>query len=447
MEKTFKVIPFPSFTFEPAETILARLQGEEKDFPRLKGFSSLPEKLEDYKHEIERIQQVQETLENVLKGEPLAEVFCTEEGENKIRINYTPECRAHDIRQYLLPVSGLYHYLPNESIEIISNIWKLAVENDIIFNIYHGKEWDPFSRKESECPYSILWPELRKWKQKCPHFNHFTIVNILRKFYKYGTNYLVAINLLAKKLNDLADFLRMTKGRIKETINQINFGIEFETSLQHKDGLKTIVEEVKCGDFSFIQDPLSRVCLVSMLDAIRDTPGSINWFISDGNMFSKSPILQKLSSHKAVEDCGHSGMSMSWTLTQFKYIFTKGWEYWVLSMLSYNGVGWDYISLEQAVEFGNVECTMYILDKLGSAEKQNSLNFAVTKAIETDKDEIVSAVLKDFDSHFTEEEYDDWKNFKCQNHQKKISKLLTWHCKNAASSSCKSQPEISGALF
>ena len=87
------------------------------------------------------------------------------------------------------------------------------------------------------------------------------------------------------------------------------------------------------GDFSFIQDSMTRTMLQEAWTAVekvdawndlksQDVPGE------GGFMFSRHPVVQKISD-ALVDTTGHSGGSWGWTMRQMQSIAKNGWEEYV----------------------------------------------------------------------------------------------------------------------
>jgi hypothetical protein len=88
------------------------------------------------------------------------------------------------------------------------------------------------------------------------------------------------------------------------------------------------------GDFSFIDDELSRDALSKTYQAISNTK---NWenlknFIVDesrGFMFSQSDFLSEIGNETERLGVGHSGSSWGWSMRNMDFISKHGWETYI----------------------------------------------------------------------------------------------------------------------
>jgi len=129
-------------------------------------------------------------------------------------------------------------------------------------------------------------------------------------------------------------------------MSDIKKAIKLSDEIKHTN-LSKIVENVKKGDFSIMTENISFRLLTCMYQAIKDTPGAVEWFKKDGMITSKDPMLWTLSGHSKVKECGHSGMSMSWIFSQFRTMYQKGFDIWTKQVLKNNGIEVDSGAIDE----------------------------------------------------------------------------------------------------
>lgn len=169
-------------------------------------------------------------------------------------------------------------------------------------------------------------------------------------------------------------------------VDDINADILWMRTITDESKYRHFFSTIPKGNFDVINERTSRRILSAMSLAIKETKGAEEWFLADGRIDSKSPMLRTLSTHSAVEACGHSGNSMAYVLSNFRTIIQKGWSYWAQAVVTYRGLGWDFIKLEEAIDFGNEKCIIHLLEKLAPSRwtpefTSNIFTHCVTKEL------------------------------------------------------------------
>lgn len=81
---------------------------------------------------------------------------------------------------------------------------------------------------------------------------------------------------------------------------------------------------------------------------------------SEGKQRQRELILAMLFAHPKLL----SPHDISWSLSQFRYIFKHGWNVWTQIRLMNMGVGWDIVPFDFAIEFYHPECVLYKLEQV-----------------------------------------------------------------------------------
>jgi len=156
--------------------------------------------------------------------------------------------------------------------------------------------------------------------------------------------------------------LAFTESRITELVTELNNDINMQSQLNNGvKNLNDLVKNIKNGDFSIFNDRLSQKCMKAMYKAIQNIEGAEDYFKQSDKLDYDNNIIRAISAYPDVDDCGHSGMSMSWTLANFREIYQNGWDTWVFKILLGKGVGWNQIDLETAFKYNNESCCVYHL--------------------------------------------------------------------------------------
>ncbi len=93
------------------------------------------------------------------------------------------------------------------------------------------------------------------------------------------------------------------------------------------------------GDFSFIDDKMSKTMVEDAYNAVSKTEGGWEFLKTyepesgKGFMFSSHEMLGRISSNMKMHDM-HSGSSYAWTMRQVEYIAKKGWSSFVQTWIT-----------------------------------------------------------------------------------------------------------------
>lgn len=212
--------------------------------------------------------------------------------------------------------------------------------------------------------------------------NFSPMLRALDLIFRYGFNPSAYLEMISEVRSEF-DFLGYLIERIESIKRELDIGIQYDTVF--KNSADPITEWKYICDtltgkeaFALYPDPLSNRCLQAMYTAIEESPvkdALIAWFRNDGTVYdedgdsarvrsTRRVALNALSSHPAMRDLGHSGFSMSWSVAQFRDIYRKGWSYWVRNRLSSLGVGWDFITVTDAIELWHPRCLLYKLQRI-----------------------------------------------------------------------------------
>ena len=92
------------------------------------------------------------------------------------------------------------------------------------------------------------------------------------------------------------------------------------------------IKQIKKGNFEMIDDEAERWWLENFYIAIKETRGAKNYFKTNGLHIFTDPMCKKLISHEKIKECGHTGGTMHWTFGQFRHIYQRGPDYWLLNV-------------------------------------------------------------------------------------------------------------------
>jgi hypothetical protein len=295
------------------------------------------------------------------------------------------------------------------AIDITEKSWDL-VKSKKVFIFKNIPTW-VYNNKIDQCEYVEFRSVLQEWVtiMKKPGYNIFPLYRLLGKFAEFGISYCSIVKLINKKIKQLKGNFEFLERRLSELIEIINRSIVYEYRIRKGETIYDLTCEVVNGDYKIINDGFSQNFMKTMMNAIRDTPGSKEWFMRDGTISSKSPILQKLSSHSDVEKCGHTGTSMSWTLAQFRDIYRNGWNVFVTRHLIGRGVGWNQFDFATAFKYENEDCCLYHVKKMDNIwTSPISLSDVIDKIIKFEWAKLGSCILEKYGNIFVEQDYVRW---------------------------------------
>ena len=340
------------------------------------------------------------------------------ENDNHIR-KYTGQ-----ILPFLPPLKKCDSLYEKEgALPIIDSVWDIAQNEPIPRTKWIGsnRNWIyTSSRKDIPLQFSshlCRWEELFSKER----INYYPIFSLIDEFNGYGVNHLPILKKVHEALINSVACLKSTERRLEELSLTINTSIFYQDLVDTGISLPKLAGDIKWGDFSIYDDSLSRRSLESMMKAIENTPGAAEWFRTDGSKDINSPILRKLSDHPAIEKMGHSGYTMGWTLAQFRDIYQNGWNQWVLGCLISRGVGWDTLTLDQALVNCNEECVLYQLKKYG-VNVQTAINIINQYVLKYEWEDVGKYLLEKFT--FSSSYIDEWKQYSDNNRLNGIRRLF-----------------------
>lgn len=342
-------------------------------------------------------------------------------------VSLNEDVDKEDIRQYLKLISIFKFEYEEHIVNFINDVWKICLRNKYYPWEYSDDSHMPklgdwiYGNEYKKCGCYSLRPILKEWKDgfngKRQYYNFSIIFKLLGLFHRYGVNNIPVIIMLCQDLNELTRMYHFVEERLTEIISEINSSIKLQNMIDEGEDIYDILNETL--GFEILGDRLSKECMKSMNIAIKQTPGAIEWLINDGNIFSDSSMLRKITSHPEVDRLGHTGNSMSWTLAQFKDIYTNGWDEWCLAIILSKGVGWDKINFDKAFDMKNEECSIYHLKKKSEWDdiSKKSLVEVVDDIIERDWSGLGKEIIDMFGSRFTLDQYVKW-TYKCDDELK-----------------------------
>jgi hypothetical protein len=340
------------------------------------------------------------------------DLFCSE-----IKCHLDTEIPENPEESYGTPIRPFLDMLPQfdyifeieKIVDITEKAWNV-VDDKKIFVLKNKPQWI-YENKIGECENLELRLVLQEWVTAMDksRYNLFPMYETLGKFAACGVNYSSIMDLINKQIEQFQQSFKYIEERLNDLIKTINRSTSFELRIRNGTTITEIASEVANGDCTFFEDELSQMCMKSMMKAITETTGAKEWFISDGNISSKSPVLSQLSNHSDVQKCGHTGCSMSWTLAQFRNIYTNGWLNYITQHLLSRGVGWDQIDFTKALEYKNEECCLYHAKKMVDVwTSLIPLRDVIDKIIEFEWKELGSYILEKYGNMFSKHDYRQW---------------------------------------
>lgn len=222
------------------------------------------------------------------------------------------------------------------TVDAICEIWVKMIEKNIsIREISDDNASWIYGGDEYICPCEYLGPIFAKYEDRLyeTRTKYVPIVRVLRRFEKYGVNYIPTILLLLKDLKQLKISVNFSESEIKGHFGNLNSKFKIQKDIEMM-GIDKVSSLYEFGNFSFVGDKMSRYILEKMMEAVNDIDGTEEWFKTDGQLFSKSSISEEFRKHPSIQECELSGCSMSWTLAVFRNIYSLGWENWVKDYIS-----------------------------------------------------------------------------------------------------------------
>lgn len=241
---------------------------------------------------------------------------------------------------------------------IIETIPKMLYQNS-----KEEKKEDQEDEKEDQKNKLWHWskPFLDKWYDLTHGWtNASAIKRLLIDMSKYLLNDVPNYYLL-KDRNELMRIVNHDANDIKDSLETLKDDLRLEDVVlaQGFDDLDFLNSFPEYDFNNVFKDNLSRLVLSTMHEAILQIPGAKEWVIEDGSSRSKDKMLWQITGHPLVEKCGHTGMSVSWALSNLKAIYTNGWKFWVQQTLVARGIGICKLSFDQGVELHNEDTCIY----------------------------------------------------------------------------------------
>ena len=317
--------------------------------------------------------------------------------DNDCWAKYYPQ----DIRPFLEPLLKVNHVLKEKHIDLICKAWPLLLldpaSKDWIIHIFFTEkmpEWI-YASEPKECPINTIMPILKQWiddRIETNDVNFRSMFQIFNLFLLYGASYFPVLSLIQEEHKTHLRCLASEENTLQDLIKELKTAIKYQYQIDYgRKLLADLIEQIANGDFGIFTDELSQRCMTTMKNAIDVTPGAIEWFRTNGKCNSNDPMVRSLSSFKEVDNCGHTGSSMSWTFAQFRDIYQLGWNTWVLNVLLGMGVGWDQVSFEAAWELKNEKCITYKLKNMNPTP--DALNQFMETAIKYEWENVITVLL------------------------------------------------------
>lgn len=168
--------------------------------------------------------------------------------------------------------------------------------------------------------------EVLKTYEDANRFNYRPIFYFINKVIRYETtNFSHLYSILCDLMKETHELKESCESMLKNAIEHVQAQIMFE-NLKRKG-----MNQVAAWDFDSLPlDKMSIWCLKTAREAIEATEGGIEWVKKDGSVFSKDPVWQDgIRNHPKIDEPGHSGASISWTIRTLQHIYNVGWEEYV----------------------------------------------------------------------------------------------------------------------
>jgi hypothetical protein len=209
-------------------------------------------------------------------------------------------------------------------------------------------------------------PFLDEWYEiSNGNLNVHPIKRLLLELCKYKLSD-IPVYYLVKERNELASIINNDRNRLVECLSSLKESIELEDLIQSAEskGFQQLCDLFPEYQFDKVfNDKLSQKTLQTMHQAVTEIPGALDFMIKDGSSWSENQMLHKITDHPLVEECGHTGMSVSWTLSNLKSIYTKGWNHWVKLTLVSKGIGISKLSFDEGIELKHEATCIYWFNK------------------------------------------------------------------------------------
>lgn len=267
------------------------------------------------------------------------------DGNIYIRRQPNPPKFPKDIKPYVNELK-LGTYWDSNMIEIFSEIWKksynLGLGSDKFYlqlKEVSKEDWVWSNTDISKNPFHLWNPYLTRWREerKC---NFSLIFKLLKNAHIYQIEDYSLLNYyLIERRDTLHELREYDLTDLTEEMESLRLDVARQNEIE-LIGLDRFIEKIEPYDFSQVfNDQLSIRCLQSMNKFIQKTEGAFDWLLNDGNIFSPDPIWQKHYSDPEIGECGHSGASMSWTISTLRTMYRDGWKNWVRKVLLDRGIG------------------------------------------------------------------------------------------------------------
>ncbi len=330
--------------FQPITKLINSVLCYERQYPFLKYFEYAHKITSEYSAMCSRVETVNSTL---LKYNSSGVVTVAQQPNDPSQKN-----KPKNITRYLRPLEDYYNWVPT-----VTNIWNEIMRKSGKIPLIDEKSNNDWIYKNyaEDCPYPFMIPHMEQFARNHPNYNfHFVLKFNELNDYKISDFSFTNKHLLETRESKIASLNRIIN-TFSEIEAQLGMDIHYQQQVE-SDGFDRFVNSIKPYDFNAVfRDNLSIKSLDSMLAALHNTPGGMEWLKKDGHIFSKDPIWRLIQKDKRVDDCGHTGGTMSWTMTTVRNIHEMGWNNWVAMILLNRGIGVPQVGFDRCLEKGHSE--------------------------------------------------------------------------------------------
>jgi hypothetical protein len=360
------------------------------------------------------------------------------------------------IMQFLEPLidSGIHTLLGKEYLEFMDSAWKILRSNYTAYSTFRNgvdnkkynvvdQRWVDSMNLSTNIDFEQINPVLEKWahfndsKKGC-RLNFIPLVNAIETFFMYGSSFYYCVNSWCNDQQQLLDSIEYYENTIKEYIPKMMLANKYQEMLDSKEStMDQLVEEIKKDGYAFIGGDLDREYLIIVARAINKTPDSQEYLKNkidlNNGIDYYHPIIKRLVEQTEFEfslEPRFLGKKINidrtyfmFALKHFHRIYNHGEVKWIKSMLASIGVGWDHITLTDAIEIGNDKCIVHIIKTKQINFNEEQLDIMIKLAIEHQWQETTRIVIDRHSQMTSPQKFKEWIDY-CDKSSKQLCRYI-----------------------
>lgn len=224
-----------------------------------------------------------------------------------------------------------------KTVGLVNELWEVLHEDNLFDHplFDDNSEWkytnnvDYFMKQYNNTKIEKIIKILKKWKYDVGSYNFNRLLDTTKLFSKYNvTDFSSTGKLLTEERNCYVDVYNSQIDSIKSDIIKINHFKKIQVQFDNDVPLNRMFPPF---DFQKVYpyDLLSMRLLTNMHKVAGMIGGGREWIKENGDIYSSGKISKQLLYHPTINEDGHSGSTMFWTVNTLQEIYKEGWENYI----------------------------------------------------------------------------------------------------------------------